>query len=99
MKFVDKISFQKFEGSTENFIEEIKVGPSMFSVAIGKLKGGKIFSYFWWEEDDRWHVNVVDGSRTGIEKESVWITERNLRNYIQFLEHLGMEKLKIEYKK
>lgn len=94
MKFKDKISFKKFEGSTENFIKEIKVGPS-FSVIMGKAKGGKAFEYFWWEDEDLWHVNIADGTRTGIEKNSVWVTKRNLRTYITYLENLGLEKLKI----
>lgn len=92
----ETISFQQFKGSTEDFLKEIKVGPFDYSVMMGKLKGGKLFQYFWWEEEDKHHVNIADGTRYGSGKESVWVNSNNLPDYISFLESLGMKKLKIK---
>lgn len=91
----ETISFQQFKGSTEDFIKEIKVGPFDYSVIMGKLKGGRVFEYFWWEASDKFHVNISSGSRTSIGKESVWVNSNNIEGYIKFLENLGLQKLKI----
>lgn len=94
MKF-DKISFAKYEGSISDFTKEIKVGPSDFSVAVGKVKNGKSFTYIWFEDKEKWTVNIADGTSSEIKKESNWITERNLNNYVHYLISLGYDMLKI----
>lgn len=94
MKF-DKISFVKYEGSISDFTKEIKIGPLNFSIAIGKVKSGKVFTYIWFEDEEKWTVNFVDGTRSEIKKDSYWVTERNLEDHILYLIHLGYDMLKI----
>lgn len=95
MKFKEPILFEQFKGSTTDFIKEIGVGPSDYSVIMGKLKGGRVFEYLWWEASDKFHVNISSGSRNSLGKDSVWVNSNNIEKYITYLENLGLVKLKI----
>lgn len=97
MRFSKPQTFVKFEGSDEDFINELKRVNTIPTVAIGKLKGGKNFRYFWWDDfSDKWFIGNSVGNRKSYDTNGCWITLKDFKTHIRYFENMGLVKLKIK---
>jgi len=50
-----------------------------------KKPRGRIFMYLWWEDKDRWFMNLAKGNKNNPTQPSVFITEKDLKDHLKSL--------------
>lgn len=81
-----EVKLTKLDGTTKqlaSIIREAKVSDKF----VFKKNKSRIYTYVWWEDRDKWFLNVADGDKTGPAEDSRWNTEPQLETMIDF--HIG----------
>jgi len=73
-----KVKLEKLEGSVDELVDIIKNGDVSIRYILRKDKS-RVYLYLWWEDKEKWFINVAHGNSVGPDCESSWMTSRDLR--------------------